>query len=355
MVEPESGQPVCYYFESRQAHRGDSTHSMKRFGMKTALAALKIIVSAGLLGILLSRTDGQAVLAQFAQMSWKWTAAALLAYTAMLATSAWRWRLLLQTQEIDVPIGHLTQSFLVATFFNNFLPSNIGGDVIRVADTAPHAGSKTLATTVVFVDRLVGLLALLGVGAAASAIAATSGIQLVGVRYLWIALVIVFAGMLFALGHPDFMARVVRTVVEKSGRAATLQQRGENLLLGLGRFRARPRSLLTAFAGALIVQGLLVVFYLCAARSLAVPFPVLAACVIVPVSLAVQMVPLSINGFGVREAVFAAFFRSLGLSVSSALALSLGAAAFTMVFSLAGGVVFLFRQQTTLDSQVSAA
>jgi hypothetical protein len=103
------------------------------------------------------------------------------------------------------------------------------------------------------------------------------------------------------------------------------------------------------------VQGLLVVFYLCAARSLAVPFPVLAACVIVPVSLAVQMVPLSINGFGVREAVFAAFFQSLGLSVSSALALSLGAAAFIMVFSLAGGVVFLFRQQTTLDSQVSAA
>ena len=328
---------------------------MKSVGMKTALSVLKIVVSVGLLTLLLSRADGRALLSQFAHMSWRWTAAALVAYTAMLATSAWRWRLLLQTQEIDVRLGHLTKSFLVATFFNNFLPSNIGGDVIRIADTAPHTGSKTLATTVILVDRLVGLLALLGVGAAASAIAASSGIQLVGVRYLWIALVVLIAGMLFALGHPDFMARLVRTVVEKSGRAASLQQRGENLLLGLGRFRDKPSSLVTAFAGALLVQGLLVVFYLCAARSLAVPFPVLAACVIVPVSLAVQMVPLSINGFGVREAVFAAFFQSLGLSVSSALALSLGAAAFIMVFSLAGGVVFLFRQQTTLDSQVSAA
>ncbi len=54
----------------------------------------------------------------------------------------------------------LTGSFLVATFFNNFLPSNIGGDVIRIADTASAAGSKTLATTVVLIDRGIGLLGL---------------------------------------------------------------------------------------------------------------------------------------------------------------------------------------------------
>jgi uncharacterized protein (TIRG00374 family) len=330
---------------------------MKRSGTKTALSVLKIVVSLGLLALLLSRTDGRALLTQFAHMSWKWTAAALSAYTVMLVICAWRWRLLLQTQGTDVRLGHLTKSFLVATFFNNFLPSNIGGDVIRIADTTPYTGSRTVATTVILVDRVVGLLALLGVGATASAIAVSSGIQLVGVRYLWLALVALSAGLLFAMARPDLVARIIRGLIDRSGRAATFQQRGENLLAGLGRFREQPSSLVTAFGGAVAVQGLLVVFYLCAARSLSVPFPFLAACVIVPVSLAVQMMPLSINGFGVREAVFAAFFQSLGLSVSSALALSLGAAAFIMVFSLAGGVVFLFRQQqpVTLDSQVSAA
>ena len=74
------------------------------------------------------------------------------------------------------------------------------------------------------------------------------------------------------------------------------------------------------------------------------PFPLLAASVIVPISLAVQMVPLSINGFGVREAVFAFFFTSLGLNVSSALTLSLGSAALIMLFSLSGGAVFLLRR-----------
>jgi uncharacterized protein (TIRG00374 family) len=330
---------------------------MKSSGTKTALSVLKIVVSLGLLGVLLSRTDTHALMTQFAHMSWKWTAAALGAYTTMLVIGAWRWRLLLQAQRVDVRLGHLTQSFLVATFFNNFLPSNIGGDVIRIADTTPHTGSKTLATTVVLVDRVVGLLALLGVGTTAAAIAASSGIQLVGVRYLWMALVVLAGGLMFALARPGVVAGIIRGLIEKSGRAATLQHRAEKLLGGLGRFREQPTSLITAFGGAVVVQALLIVFYMCAARSLSVPFPFLAACVIVPVSLTVQMMPLSINGFGVREAVFAAFFQSLGLSVSSALALSLGAAAFIMVFSLAGGVVFLFRQQQqgTLDSQVSAA
>ena len=59
-----------------------------------------------------------------------------------------------------LPFSFLTQSFLVATFFNNFLPSNIGGDVVRITDTAKAAGSKTLATTVVLIDRGIGLLGL---------------------------------------------------------------------------------------------------------------------------------------------------------------------------------------------------
>ena len=66
-----------------------------------------------------------------------WTIAALGVYGLMLAVSAWRWRLLLRVQTVEASFGTLTRSFLVATFFNNFLPSNIGGDVVRVADTAP--------------------------------------------------------------------------------------------------------------------------------------------------------------------------------------------------------------------------
>ena len=58
-------------------------------------------------------------------------------YLTMILASTWRWGLLLKAQHLDFRFRSLTSSFLVATFFNNFLPSNIGGDVVRIADTPP--------------------------------------------------------------------------------------------------------------------------------------------------------------------------------------------------------------------------
>ncbi|HEY7502237.1 MAG TPA: lysylphosphatidylglycerol synthase transmembrane domain-containing protein [Vicinamibacterales bacterium] len=317
---------------------------MARSTLRTVLILLKLTVSTVLLAILLRRADVPTMLTRFRQMDPLWTVAALGVYGLMLAVSAWRWRLLLRIQTIEVSLGTLTKSFLVATFFNNFLPSNIGGDVVRVADTAPFAGSKTLATTVVLIDRILGLIALLVLAASASALAWRLGLPLEGMQYVWLALVIFTVGLLFFLRNPEKLARTVRSIL--ADRLQAVQTRIQNLVAAISRFAQEPKGLWSAFGGALVVQVLLILFYVCAAHSLAVPFPLLAASVIVPISLAVQMVPVSINGFGVREAVFAFFFTSLGLNVSSALTLSLGSAALIMLFSLSGGAVFMMRPRS---------
>ncbi len=322
---------------------------MNRPGLKTALAVLKLTVSAGLLAVLFNRADMRTMLNQFRQMNLGWMSAALGMYALMLLVSAWRWRLLLRIQSVAVGFGLLTKSFLVATFFNNFLPSNIGGDVVRVADTAPFTGSKTVATTVVLVDRLLGLIALLAVAALASGVAVMSGVSLHGTAWIWLALAGLTVGLVIVLKWPATVTRMIHGAA--AGRAAGLQTRVQNLIAAIHRFAAEPRPVWLAFVGAIAVQLLLVLFYVCAARSLAVPFPILAASVIVPISLAVQMVPLSINGFGVREAVFAFFFTSLGLDVSSALTLSLGSAMLIMLFSLSGGAVLVLR---TRDRRAAA-
>jgi uncharacterized membrane protein YbhN (UPF0104 family) len=121
---------------------------------------LKAAVSLALLAVLFSRVDVGRLFAAARNASAPWLAGALALYTLMVLASAWRWGVLLTAQNVRLPYSTLTSSFLVATFFNNFLPSNIGGDVVRVADTAPAAGSKTLATTVVLLDRGLGLLGL---------------------------------------------------------------------------------------------------------------------------------------------------------------------------------------------------
>ena len=155
---------------------------------------------------------------------------------------------------------------------------------------------------------------------------------------------VLVAGLMFALAKPGVVAGIIRGLIEKSGRAATFQHRAENLLAGLGRVREQPTSLITAFGGAVVVQGLLVVFYMCAARSLSVPLPLFLAGVLVPVAMAVQLAPVSINGFGVREAVFSFFFVRFGLGVEAAVAVSLLGTALVMLFSMGGGALFLMRR-----------
>ena len=271
-----------------------------------------------------------------------WLVAALAAHGVMMALSVWRWRLLLGAQHIRVPLRTLSESFWVALFFNNFLPSNIGGDVVRIADTSQLAGSKTLATTVVLVDRVLGLFALLTVGAIGAATARAFGVDIPGAGWLELGALAALAVCIPLFVAPrllDALLRPVRALDHPwvSERLALLQD-------ALGRFRSRPSSLVGALAGAVAVQLVIVVFYALTARSLSIPLPVVMAGVLVPVALAVQMAPVSINGFGLREAVFGVFFVQFGLGVEAGVAVSLLGTALVMLFSLGGGALFLLRR-----------
>src|SRR5690348_8985393 len=96
-----------------------------------ALTVVKLAVSIALLAVLFSRIDVNRLWHSARQASVPWLFAALGLYLVTITASTWRWKLLLNAQNVDLNGRYLLGSYLVATFFNNFLPSNIGGDVIR--------------------------------------------------------------------------------------------------------------------------------------------------------------------------------------------------------------------------------
>ena len=111
----------------------------------------------------------------------------------------------------------------------------------------------------------------------------------------------------------------------------------------LGRFRARPRALAGCFGGAVFVQATIVVFYFVVAYALHLQVSMWDLTVVVPVSLVMQMLPVSISGFGVREATFSFYFSRLGQPIESALLVSLVAQALIILFSLTGAAVYIAR------------
>jgi len=281
-----------------------------------------------------------------ARLSWLGLALAL--YGVMIGISAWRWRLLLRTQDLDAGLGWLTNSLLVATFFSNFLPSNIGGDVVRIADTVPIAGSKTVATTVILADRALGLLALLVVASSGAWLVHWEGVALPGTQLIGAgALGLATAGVLL-LAVPGAAIRLLAPFARL--KPGWMEERLARLDTALQRFRRQPGAVFLAFAGALVVQVVLVGFYLAVAYALGIRVPLGRGLVVVPVSLVVQMAPVSINGFGVREAVFSFYFAQFGFGVDAGVALSLVSAALIMLFSLSGGLLFLARRRGSRPS-----
>lgn len=307
------------------------------------LTLLKVGVSGGLLWMLLRQTDTATLGSHLANMDVRWMVVALALYGFTVMISAWRWRLLLSTQGADARIGQLARSYLVATFFNNFLPSNIGGDVVRIADTTPIAGSRTTAASIVLVDRALGLLALVVVAATGAMLADVSGFSVPGGDYAWLALLGAVTVSVPALATPHLLSRML--VPLRSLGSEWVDARIVRLQDIMERMNERRSALVMAFAGAFAVQFVLVIFHLAAAFGLGIALPLGYALVIVPTSLVVQMVPMSINGFGVREATFSYFFVKLGLGVGAALALSLTSTGLIMLFSVSGGLLFLMRRR----------
>src|SRR5262249_61391966 len=106
-----------------------------RAGSRWMLVA-KIAVSVALLWLLISRIDVGRLWTYARHASPSWLLVALALYFVSTCISVARWGRLLHTQHVPIPDTRLLKSYLVSMFYNNFLPSNIGGDVIRIADTA---------------------------------------------------------------------------------------------------------------------------------------------------------------------------------------------------------------------------
>ena len=306
---------------------------------------LKLSVSIILLVVLFRQIDVARLWETVRRASVLWLVVALGIYAVNLLVSTWRWHLLLHAQEVAIRRRSLLGSFLVATFFNNFLPSNIGGDVIRISDTAGPAQSKTRATAVVLTDRALGLMALVLVAATGASVAAAVHPAALPIwpAYLWagfLAFVVAASPAVFA---PDGFGRLLRPLAVF--HPEWVGNRIDKLTDVLARFRAKPGALASCFAWAIFVQATVVVFYFAVSYALHLDLSLSDLAVIVPLSFIAQLLPVSVNGFGVREATFSFYFTRVGQPLESALLISLVPQALIMICSLAGAAVFVSRTQ----------
>src|SRR3954447_19301505 len=123
--------------------------------------ALRLAVSAALVAWILRRTPFQEVGAAFRSADLRFVLPALALQLLDTLVSVRRWRLLIRAQGGEAPSAGLVRAYFTGIFFNNLLPSTIGGDTVRVIHTARSGVGRARALAIIFVDRFVGLLALM--------------------------------------------------------------------------------------------------------------------------------------------------------------------------------------------------
>jgi glycosyltransferase 2 family protein len=308
---------------------------------RKALIGAKVAVSLALLAYLLSTTDLGTLHDRFRRGDTMLLALGVVLYTATLAIATWRWRMLLHAQGYQASLGRLGASYLVATFFNNFLPSNIGGDVIRVRDSSAMTGSTTTSLAIVAIDRILGLgaLYLLALGAWLLGPPALRG--LAGATPVLALMGVVFVTLAYVFFRPGIARRIMAATRLNTLRWA--REKFEVVQEAVHVYRQEVGYVWGAFGASVALQTLIVFFYWDVAQSLLIPLPLLAAFLIVPLCALVQTVPVSFNGWGIRESVFIVYFRQLGLARESALAFSLAGAGLIALLSLPGAIVWSSR------------
>ena len=281
---------------------------------------LRAAVSLALIAWIVRGTDLREVWASFrtADVRFILLAAALIPLGYL--SSVMRWRILLRAQGGDAAVPFLVRSLMTGIFFNNFLPSTIGGDAIRAWDTARSGVNKATALTIILVDRFVGLLALL-LFAAVGLLGAGRLTERVPDLALWVlgvgAVMVVVAAVLF-LPH-------------------RIKARPLSALLA---FRGHGRALAGAFFWSLCLQTLVVLNAWVLARALHVELGLAPFFLIVPLAVFLMMVPVSINGIGVRENLFVFFLASFGVAEATGLAFAWLDYGLVLLQALAGGIVY---------------
>ena len=313
------------------------SNSSKSVKKQWILTAIKCSVSVVLLHWVLQKTDLSEIFLALRSANLPLLAAALVVYFASYYIRAYRWRILLNAQKVESSIPFLYQSYMVGIFFSNFLPSIVGGDMVRAYDVWRLGMSKSSALATVVVDRLLGLLCLILFAVSALLISPKLVTQLHLPSLWWLLGVAVLLGVWLLLRR--------RLALIRFG-SRKLQHLFDRVTKAFGVFGNRKEALVKAFGWSLAVQITVILHYFLIEKALNISVPFGTFFLIVPLATLIMMLPVSINAIGLRESAFVFLLGAYGYGISSSEAIAFAWLAYGIVIiqGLLGGIIYALRQ-----------
>ncbi len=315
---------------------------LTRLLRRRAKLVLRLAVSAALLGLLLEKAGTRAIGNALGRADGRWVAAALLLGLVSTLVQATQWQALLRASGLVRGWGRCLRLVFVGSLFNTVLPGSVGGDVVRALMVAEYPGQRVAAAATVVLQRLCnfpGMIVLAATGlvltAAKSEASTIRPITLAGIGIGIAGLALAMSPILGKVAAWPWLSQL------RLGRPLA------RLLFALDRFRGRRRDLLAASARGLLFWTLSVLNQWAFMHALGIQVDLAYAAVVVTAVNALTMLPISINGYGVREGAFVAFLGTNVLaSAGQAIAVGLSLEAQSLLWAAVGLVCWLTLPQT---------
>jgi len=295
----------------------------RRVPWSTLLRIAGSVAGVGLLVYLLANQDWEQIRRLFVQIGWGRLLAALgLTLCSRLAVAG-RWHVLLRGARAPVHVRDSLEITFAGLFASNFLPTTIGGDVVRLAGAFQLEIDKAVSTASLIVDRLVGM--------AGMALALPVGLA-AGMREL--------SGLL-ALGTGPWLLALATSEGDQPGwlkRAGRrVRSAAQRVLRALGIWARQPRSLLASLGFTLLHMALLFSSIAILLSAMGESMTVLSIAGLWSLVYFITLFPVSINGLGLQEVALTAIFTELGgISTQAALVLAVCLRLLAMLASLPG-------------------
>ncbi|HVM40303.1 MAG TPA: lysylphosphatidylglycerol synthase transmembrane domain-containing protein [Acidimicrobiia bacterium] len=297
---------------------------------------VRAVASIAMLALLLPRIDLGSILPRGQHVATvRWVTIGVVITLLGFVLSAWRWQRVLAVFEEHVPLPRLVSHYLAGQFVGNFLPSTIGGDVLRVSRVSNQVGSSATAFASVVLERMTGwvilpLLSLAGILLHPSLFELGFAPRFaVGLALCTLALLVL---VLIAAGSTGLAGRFA----EHEG----WQRFIGSVHVGVDRLRRQPRGALGVMGTAAVYQLSMVATVFAATRAIGLDISAYAVLAFAPAVLIAQVLPFSLNGIGLREGAFVLFLGPLGASTTQAVGVGLVVYGMTLIVSLLGAPAF---------------
>ena len=241
-----------------------------------------------------------------------WTIGAIVFTLTGFVLGAIRWQRVLIALDVRQPLRRLFSHYMAGQFVSNFLPTTVGGDVVRVGRLTRDTDDGPISFTSVVFERLSGWLVLPLITFIGFAI--NPGLTGLG-KSTKIPLIVGFITLL-GLGLVILLLGNARIGKGLRNRKGVLRY-ANAIHLGIDRLRDHPKAAREVVLSAFAYQFMLLLAAGCAVEALGIDQVGLTALMaFIPAVLIIQVLPLGIGGLGVREGTLVVFLSGLNVQAN---------------------------------------